>query len=270
MSFSSPQENDVWTLLSPEEMSDIENDEEATDIFDNLSIKELLSRINEVSDSIERRREIKSFIDETSISSEEIKSMLNKFSGYLDPPSLFNLSPDLWIDVLNVFLDLPVLDEYNRDLITFKLGNALKNRIGSKAANFEFVHRDSFLETDLYSIATGKEGLVLIFYDPDCQHCIESLLMLSESDVLNNLVTSGAISVAAIDSEDDRELWRQTSHILPEEWTVGLVVEDIQDNDLYDLPSPPVIYLLDTDYRVVNKDLSAPQLIDLLNGLKNP
>ena len=52
----------------------------------------------------------------------------------------------------------------------------------------------------------------------------------------------------------DPELWKSYADTLPEEWTVGYSPEgEIEERELYDIPTIPCIYLLDANGKVAER-----------------
>lgn len=84
--------------------------------------------------------------------------------------------------------------------------DALKNRKGSKADDFEFIDSDGNKST-LYKSGNGTSSRILLFYDPDCDHCHEVIEMLKNNDGINKKLQSGEISILAIYSDGDAEIW---------------------------------------------------------------
>ncbi len=60
-------------------------------------------------------------------------------------------------------------------------------------------------------------------------------------------------------------LGKSTKAYMPQEWTVGFDIDSIVDHELYSIPAMPVMYLLDSDKKVLLKDAFLP---DIENRLK--
>lgn len=141
------------------------------------------------------------------------------------------------------------------------LANALKNRPGHKAADFAYTTRSGQHAT-LWTTQAPK--LLLIFYDPDCSHCSEILKELSSDATLNSQIANGQITVLAIYTEGNRQLWHNTASNMPQNWTVGIDESNIVDQQIYDIPAMPVLYLLDNNKTVLMKDPTSTVLLSLL------
>lgn len=75
-------------------------------------------------------------------------------------------------------------------------------------------------------------------------------------NLLKQAVETGYLTVLAIYTEGNLEVWKHTLDKLPEEWIVGCDREVIKEHTLYDLKAMPSLYLLDADKIVLLKDAS--------------
>ncbi len=165
---------------------------------------------------------------------------------------------EYYILFLEGILQMSGLSESTRSHATYQLQTALKNRPGSLATNFSYITREGVQKT-LYQ--TAGNLLLLIFYDPACPHCSEILKGLDESSLLQRLAAEGILSILAIYTEGNRELWDETKADMPSTWCIGMDASDIVDAELYDLPAMPVIYLLDENKNVLLKD-PMPEVVE--------
>lgn len=129
-----------------------------------------------------------------------------------------------------------------------------KNRPGSEPADFRFLDRYGRSTTLKASIKTGSETL-LMFFDPDCQDCHLLAKRIAADRELQGKIDRGEIQVIAITPvATDPELWKSYADTLPEEWTVGYSPEgEIEERELYDIPTIPCIYLLDANGKVAER-----------------
>lgn len=157
-----------------------------------------------------------------------------------------------------------------------------KNRPGTRAADFDFTtpdgHRmrltalaDKSDRADRSDKSDGSEGsaVMLVFFDPECPTCDETLHRLAGSDRLAGAIAAGALRVIAIyPPEEDRisEGWADYAAKLPATWTTGIVASPETFGNRYALPALPSIYLLDGDLTVMGRDLTlaSPQLQSIL------
>ncbi len=172
---------------------------------------------------------------------------------------------DYYMMFLEGLLHMPNLSEEYRIRPAGQLETAMKNRPGMTAADFAYTTREGSKST-LH--ATQSDILLLVFYDPACSHCTEILTSLEENPLLSSLIDTNCLSVLAIYTEGDRELWDDTKSSMPETWTIGIDESDIVNHAIYNLPAMPIIYLLDKDKTVLLKDPTPVQLTEYLSRLQ--
>ncbi len=171
---------------------------------------------------------------------------------YLDDPNSPMRDEEYYILFLEGFLQVPELPEVERMRCSYSLKIANKNRKGSKATNFKFVTSNTSQQRALCDV--DSQWLLLIFYDPECSHCSETLDRISASDNLNQMIAAGLMNVLAIYTEGKRDVWEKSNGKMPKNWTVGYDCSGIVDNDLYYIDAMPTLYLLDKTKTVVLKD----------------
>ena len=176
---------------------------------------------------------------------------------YLDDPNSPMRNERYYILFLEELLRLPGLSEYDRIRPAYRLETARKNHPGTTAADFAYTDRKGHRRT-LH--ATHGKRLLLLFYDPACSHCSEILDGLRGSATIGNLIKDRELTVLAVYTEGNRRLWDETKASMPQEWTVGIDGSRIVERELYSLPAMPVIYLLDSDKKVILKDPTTAEL----------
>lgn len=188
----------------------------------------------------------------------------NMVEHYLSNPNSPMRNEDLYILFLEAQVKTLTANGSDTTRPKAKLTTAKKNRPGSKAADIALTTRQGNRST-LYAIDAPM--LLLIFYDPACEHCQEILAKLRTNTQLNQLIAAGKLKVVADYTEGDRTLWKETNNELPQEWIVGIDESKIVDNNIYDIPAMPVIYLLDNNKTVILKDPSIDILFYCLENI---
>lgn len=177
---------------------------------------------------------------------------------YLYDPNSPMLDEGYFILFLEAFVSSDALDEAERIRPAYLLDAARKNRPGMRAADFTYITRDGRRQT-LYD--TAAEETLLLFYDPDCDHCREIMQAIAASEGLRQAVGAGQLAVVAIYADGDRAAWDRTKEQLPAEWIVGFDTGSIREGERYVLPAMPTLYLLDRDKRVLVKDLPVGAIV---------
>lgn len=163
-----------------------------------------------------------------------------------------------YIAFLDSFLAIDSLPEALRERAGYRRRIAMLNRPGSIAADFSYLERDGS-ESRLHQL--GSPWTLLVFYDPECQHCTEILHALAASPAINTAIAEQKLTVLAIYAEGKRNVWNASRHDMPENWLVGYDLTGILDEEIYNLPAMPTPYLLDSDKRVILKDPDIRYLI---------
>ncbi len=159
---------------------------------------------------------------------------------------------DTYLIFLQATAPLKRLNTAQRERTAYRMEMVRKNRPGDRATDFLFRNRLGRTQSLLQTI---KRRTLLIFYDPECEHCRETLTEMA------GLTDSLQLTVIAIYAEGDEAVWQRTRNQLPDSWTVGIDVTGIRDKSLYDLKAMPTLYVIDKDGRVELKDVS-PDSID--------
>ena len=141
---------------------------------------------------------------------------------------------------------------------------ANKNREGTAAADFSFTLRSGESKS-LYSLEVAGK-ILLIFYDQDCNSCISILNQLALSEKLAQQINKGEMTVVAIYPGEEKLLWQKHADLLPPNWIVGIDDGLIEEDELYDFPGFPTIYLLNPDRTVAIKELDPSLLIPKLKS----
>ncbi|MCF0173894.1 MAG: DUF5106 domain-containing protein [Bacteroidales bacterium] len=138
----------------------------------------------------------------------------------------------------------------------------------TKANNFTF-RTTKGKESDLYSVKAKK--LLLILYDPECDHCMEIMKSLVENPDLKRLIKKKKVSVLAVfadgieQSPGDFALNYVSDEIkkLVVSWTFAIDTTGVFENQLYWANNLPAIYLLDKTKTVRKRNFSPNQIAEL-------
>lgn len=138
-----------------------------------------------------------------------------------------------------------------------------KNRPGSRAADFAFTTPDgrrmrltTFADR---SDKSDKAAIMLVFFDPECPTCNETLHRLAGSERVAEAIAAGALRVLAVYPPEEDNLsedWADYAAKLPATWTTGIISDRDAFGERYALPALPSIYLLDGDLTVMARDLT--------------
>ena len=182
------------------------------------------------------------------------------YEKYLYDPNSPVLNEELFIVVLESQIGSGILQDYEKIRPRELHKMALKNRMGTKAADFT------------YTLASGKQGtlygikapLTIIFINnPGCPACKEIRESISASQFLSGLIADGTIKVLAIYPDEDLTEWRNYAPNMPAEWINGYDKSlAMREKELYDLKAIPTVYLLDANKTVILKDCMSVPVIE--------
>lgn len=180
---------------------------------------------------------------------------------YLNNPASPVRDNELYIRFLRAMLSADSIADFVRLRSEENLRIATLNREGTIANNISILDRNGVLR-DVHSIKASH--ILLVFYDPECPHCSEILAEVAASEKINGLIQKGGFVIVAVYAEGKRSVWERSKADMPDNWIVGYDMSGVLDHDLYTLPAMPVMYVLDSDHRVLLKD---PEFSSVLQNL---
>ena len=172
--------------------------------------------------------------------------------GVLHDPNSPMRNDEYYIPILEVLVESPLYDEYDRIAPAYDLELARKNRIGEVAVDF------------VYTLTNGKTGrlhnidsdyVIVMFSNPGCPMCREIIEKISSSPLINEMMENDRIEVLAVYPDEDLEAWRNHIADIPRSWInsydAGM---HLTTERSYNLQAIPSLYLLDSEKRVIIKD----------------
>lgn len=210
-------------------------------------------------DSTLRQSAVRNLMTRLEADSVAYKLMANTAYHYLYDPNSPFLSEESYIPFLVVHSESSFLGEAEKSRNQYLLENARKNRPGMKATDFVYENRNGE-KLSLYDTPVSG-NLILMFYDPDCEHCKEITAQMIQNNDLKQMIENGEVTLLAIYSGEEKELWKQTANNFPQEWIVGYEQGVIDDQELYMFMATPTFYLLDKDKKVIFKDMPFENLL---------
>lgn len=153
----------------------------------------------------------------------------------------------------------PLVETYR-----FKLQLIGRNCPGSKAENFNYYLPDG-TRRSLYSTSIKGNYLILVFYDPECHSCHDIMMDMFVDRSLTEAVAAGKVTVLAVYTEGDTEVWKKYLDGMPGNWVIGEDKMVVKDKAIYDLKAMPTIYLLDKNKKVLLKDAPYARIRETLS-----
>lgn len=174
--------------------------------------------------------------------------------------ALFSLDSPLrdeerYLVFLNEWKKVGCLDQVEALILDDKIEMVGKNRMGTLATDFCFTTPDGTGRTLMGSLPPEGADLLLLFFDPDCNSCEETIEAMKRDRTMASDVLQGRLQVLAVYPGDNEQSWRRKLKDMPADWTVGINFNEIEDGDLYFFPEMPTIYLLDWQGIIKQKDI---------------
>lgn len=181
---------------------------------------------------------------------------------YLADPNSPVRDEELFISVLEAFIEAPLVDEDRKLRPAELLRVAKMNRKGTVANDFSYIDRNG-VAGRLHSLS--GEYIVIYFFNPECHDCKRVSELLAGCEVLTNKAREKKVTVIALYPDEDMDIWERHCRELPEEWTVARYATS-DDASSYDLPAIPMLYLIDKDKRVIAKDIPPERLCNSISS----
>ena len=108
---------------------------------------------------------------------------------------------------------------------------------------------------------------VLVFFDPDCAACRQSMFGLRHSSLVNELIGEEVLQVMTVHVGYEEQLWRDMLKDMPDTWIKTTTTVEKLDGKCYDLSSLPALYLLDADRKIMVRESHTELLIPVLQSL---
>ncbi|WP_233379003.1 DUF5106 domain-containing protein [Maribellus sp. CM-23] len=198
------------------------------------------------------------------------RPMFSYFSAglksYLYHPDSPFRNEDYYLAVLNTLIASPKTSWSEKERAKREKQSLLKNKVGTLAADV------------VYTLASGKTGRIsdsltpytlLLFYNPGCHACEETLAFLKQSQVINSALSEKELTLIAIYPDEDVSTWRNYCANIRASWINGYDKNTrILKEELFDLRAIPSLYLLDANKTVLLKDAPASVIEVFLNNHK--
>lgn len=139
------------------------------------------------------------------------------------------------------------------------------NQYGQKVPDFNF--KDiSGRSHHLYEVK--GENILLFFSNPGCPACREIMDELGSLGCLDELIGSGRLAVVSMYIDDELDEWRAYEPNYPRNWVRGYNYDKtIREEQIFDIRAIPSLYLLDSDFRVLMKDVPTDRVLNYLDRM---
>lgn len=199
-------------------------------------------------------------IDSAVINSAYVSQTVDVTGEFYNHPNSPFRDEKRYIEILHKIINNPDIADVYKISPQMKLEQLLKNSEGVVATDFSY-ETIGGEKGSLHSISAAYT--ILFFNDPDCSECAS---VKSQFTTLPQITTRGDVKILAIYPDDDFELWKSTIYPQSTQWINACdPTQMINNEQLYHITALPTLYLLDSEKRVILKDVYAEQIIDFLS-----
>ncbi len=201
-------------------------------------------------------------IERTNVDKKVFTYITDLADKYLYDPNSPMRNEEFYIPVLDAMLDSPLLEEIEKVRPKARRELAQKNRIGTKALNFNYTLA-SGAQGSLYQLQA--EYILLFINNPGCHACTETIDALKNAPIINQLLEQKRLTVLSIYPDEELDEWRKHLNEFPQEWINGYDKKfAIKEQQLYDLKAIPTLYLLNKEKTVFLKDATTQAVEEYL------
>ncbi len=229
-------------------------------------LADFLGLLSQTPDSAMRDKAVGNMLDKAKGNRSSFDHFVKLYEHYLYDGNSPMRNDVVYESVLRYLIKTNLLSDLEKEAYRPVYKLVLRNKVGQIAEDFSYITADGSTQ----KLSDGKaKYTLLLFYDPDCSHCKETIQQLRDTPQLVQAFSELQLKVVAIDPWGDRSKWKNYQSELSYEWINGFDSEGkILASNLYDLKASPTIYLLDENKRVLLKDTYLQQVIQYFTQAK--
>jgi len=236
-----------WDKFDMQDTTQVKNPDEGEQ-----QLADFLGLLAKAPDSALRDQAVAQMMDRAKVNRTSFDYFIKQYEHYLydgNSPMRDDISYE---SVLRYLIKTDVLTDLEKEAYRPIYKLVLRNKVGQKAEDFSFALANGSKQK---LSDTKAKYTFLMFYDPDCSHCKETIHQLRDTPQLVQLFDQLQVQVLAIDPWGDRAKWKAYQTELSDKWINGFDSDSkILSFNLYDLKASPTIYLLDENKKVLLKD----------------
>ena len=189
---------------------------------------------------------------------------LKRLEHYLYEPDSPLQNDDYYISVLEEALNSGCWSGMMRVRPSYQLKMLKKNRTGTITTDFAIALPTGKTQ-NLWDISAKRT--LLLFYDPNCEHCREVIQELSQSGVIDAMLSRcKELSLVTVCAGENMAAWKKYLPLLPSTWVNGFDAENVlMKKEFYLLRSFPSMYLLGEDKQVLLKEPTMDEVLIYLS-----
>ncbi len=221
-------------------------------LLDNVPMDVAQARLQGVFSQIEARQTL----DTASLF---YQLMTETFSDYLYDPNSPLRSEDYYLPFVEGMTASRFTSEDRRAGYRFELEKCRLNPYGSKVPDFYFKDiRDR--RHHLYGVQA--DYTMLFFSNPGCHSCQEIIEQIGSRPYIDHMIEEGTLAIVNVYIDEEVDKWREYEPNYPRNWLNGYDFGGvINGGELYYVRAIPSLYLLDSQKRVIYKDVPVEKVL---------
>ncbi|MCR5241703.1 MAG: DUF5106 domain-containing protein [Prevotella sp.] len=209
-----------------------------------------------------REQAVKSWLDAAAANATVYDYFVEQARLYLHERNSPQRDEELYRLTAQHVVSCPVADEMQRSRAQLLLRLAERNRVGEPATDFLCLTNDG--KRQRMTELSRSPLTLLLFYDPDCEQCQDLLFRLHHSGLINSAIKEQRLTLIAVDCGALGVRSEELGVRSEEGWVMVVADDQLQEGMLYDLTTLPVLYLLDADKKVIQKESDIHQVVEYL------
>ncbi len=187
-------------------------------------------------------------------------------SNYLYDPNSFLRNEDIYLPFVKKLASSEYVAKDKRESYAYDARMCSLNRFGTVAADFRFTLTNGKAMM-LHGIKA--DWTLLFFSNPGCSACEEIDRAFNGNAKVSALIKSGKLAIANIYIDEEIDKWLGYCSSYPSEWYNGYDQDYVIRKDLlYNVRAIPSLYVLDSEKRVVMKDVPVEKVLSFLEYIQ--
>ncbi|MCF0173808.1 MAG: DUF5106 domain-containing protein [Bacteroidales bacterium] len=196
---------------------------------------------------------------------EASKGFLKILEYYLYDANSVYRNEDFFLPVTSRLATWQELTEVEREKYARYAKFCAFNQIGTVAADFTYCDKQGRKGT-LHTLSA--ENLLIFFSNPGCSACKQIIEKISASEKISSLISGRKLKILNLYIDEDLAAWHEYMPIYPKTW-INAYQDDfsVRNDTKYNIRALPSLYILDSEKRVVMRDVPEDVAINYLENL---
>ena len=192
--------------------------------------------------------------------------MTEMVANYLYDPNSPLRSEDYYLPFVKALAASPLTGEDYRPGYEYQARMCSLNQYGQKVPDFTFRDIKGRNHT-LYGVKAYRT--MLFFSNPGCHACKGIIEEVMSRPYMEEYLRRGVVAVVNVYIDEELDKWREYAPTYPKSWLSGYDYRfKIRSDEEYNVRAIPSLYLLDSEKRVLMKDVPTERVLAFLDRLQ--